>query len=365
MRALLSNTKGSVMSIAIVVIVILSFSITTATSYSINVAQRTNTVVETRSDDLLGESLLRQAINEFRDFLNQVGPASFLEFDTTFADEDFRQYLIDTYFLYDVRVQEDNLADNARVYRFVYQRTDGTRIFRDLYVALGETDDPTESIDVDEAIDDTIESILNDPESVDYFLEDSGDLVSTIHPDDGGTLSNSAEMDGDIFVNDDADITFSAVTGEFKMNGNILYINGNLDLSNIDKLTGPGIIFVTGNVTINQRFGFEINDVLMLVKGYTYINFDHPQGHQRRLEGSNFAIVNYDTTNMVQSNVAIEGNTYYNQGPPVVPNFRYIGDKPFEEYGDLQSIFEQFQLDIGGSSAQFVFNEGPVREEDE
>ncbi len=367
MRTVLSNPKGSVMSIAIVVIVILSFSITTATSYSINVAQRTNTVVETRSDDLLGETLLRQAINEFQDFLRDIGPNSFLEFDTTYADEDFRQYLIDTYFLHDVRVQEDNLENNGRVYRFVYQRTDGTRIFRDLYVALGETSDPTETIEVDDAIDDTIQSILDDPDSFEgEFVEDSGDLITVIHDGDGA-MSTSAEMDGDIFVNDDADIIFTSVNGEFKMNGNILYINGDLRLENIDKLIGPGIIFVSGNLYIGeQQFGMELYDVLILAKGYVNIKFSHPQNRERELSGSNFAIINYDTTgeHIGATNRTIEepGSTYYT-GVHSEPEYRYILDRPFDEFGSLEAIFEQFQFELAGSGGEFVFNEGPVREE--
>ncbi len=366
---MVNNQKGSILSVAIIVIVILSFSITTATAYTANVATRTNTVVEQKSDTVLGETLIRQSIAEFKEFIDDLGPQSFTELDSTFSDTAFIEYLYSTYDVV-VTVNESYTDTNgnttARVYRFSYTKPTGETIFKDLYVTLGETDDPTEGIVLDETIDDQITQILNDSETLQSFCDGSDDADTCIDDLEAAVVDggNEGSLDGDVFVGTDFDMMFDAVTGTLYMNGYTLIVDGNLDLSNIERLEGPGLIFVTGDLVIEQKFAMEINDVLMMVGGHTRINLTHKQDFKRVIQGDTFAIVSYDVADYVgydssftfANEVTYVNNTYYNHVNDD-PVFRYLGDESWDTYGDLLTLFEQFSINVTGAPVNFNYNE--------
>ncbi|MFW6319915.1 MAG: hypothetical protein ACOC1L_06980, partial [Bacillota bacterium] len=165
---LLHNQKGSILSAAIIVIVLLSFSLTTVTSYTSNVAKRSNTVVEQKSDMVLGQTLIDQAITEFKTFIND-DLTSFAELHNTFEDQNTIDTLYDKYSVV-VTVQESYLNDNndtvARIYRFSYTKPNGETIYKDLYVTLGTSDDPSEIISIDETVDDQITNLLNSSDTI-------------------------------------------------------------------------------------------------------------------------------------------------------------------------------------------------------
>ncbi len=371
------NEKGSVMSVVVVIIAILSFSITSATAYTYSVVSRTQTQVETQSSDRLARTLINQSISEWRDFIRDINPATFSELHGYQETQDFIDYLSNTYSV-TLTIQQD-LTDigEGRIYRFLYTRPNGSTVFRDLHVTLDSVDgDPTEQIEIDEEIDNQIEKILA------TMSEEDGDSFICTEEDDEedecllefsqalSPTGNTGNMEGDIYYDGDLNFSFAAVTGEFKMNGNSLLVNGNLDLSNISKLSGPGMIFVTGNLTITQpNHGFEINDVIIMVGGYTRIHFTHNnEGQHRQLIGNNYAIISYNTSNYLgygpdyeyDRSVAYLNSTYYIHTNSE-PNFFFIGDRPFESLFD---VFNQFQITVEQSGDSFEFDESAFGEFD-
>ena len=371
---MLRNEKGSVMSVVVIVVALLSFAITSATAYTYNVVSRTQTQVEIQSSDRLARTLINQSIAEFRDYVQEINPDTFAELHGYQETQTFIDYLFNTYNV-SLNIQQDLVEEGqGRIYRFSYVQESGTTIFRDLHVTLDPTaTDPTESMEIDETIDNQIETILAgmSEEEGDSFIcteeTDNEDECLVQFTQALGTTGNEGNMEGDIYYDGDLNFTFAAVTGEFKMNGNTLLVNGNLDLSNIQKLTGPGMIFITGNLTITQpNHGFEINDVIIMVGGYTRIHFTHNNRNHRELYGNNFAIISYITNNYLgfkpdytfDRSIEDEGDTYFTHLNSE-PNFFYIGDTAFT---NLLDLFDNFQISIESSGDNFEFDESAFGE---
>ncbi|MFP4287329.1 MAG: hypothetical protein ACLFRI_06470, partial [Candidatus Izemoplasmataceae bacterium] len=66
---MIKNEKGSVLSIAIVIIFVLSFAITTTSAYTADVAERTSSIVENNDEDLFARTIVRSAMHDLKEFI--------------------------------------------------------------------------------------------------------------------------------------------------------------------------------------------------------------------------------------------------------------------------------------------------------
>jgi len=89
---MLKNQKGSVMGVAFVIIALLSFSLTSLTTYTFRTAENTNRIVEETSDDAQAKRLVNEALARMRsDMLDliddsQNGIDTFQNLDTNYED---------------------------------------------------------------------------------------------------------------------------------------------------------------------------------------------------------------------------------------------------------------------------------------
>jgi hypothetical protein len=132
----ISNSRGSILPTALIVIVILTFSVTSITSLSVNLAANTTMELENVGDENLGKAKIKMAIADFQEFIGVTYPG------------DYDSYLVsgvnDASDLYDVDVTDvtsitDGYGDfgdkEARAFKFTYTLTDGDILVMYCYVS--------------------------------------------------------------------------------------------------------------------------------------------------------------------------------------------------------------------------------------
>lgn len=136
------NQAGSVMSVALIVITILTFSITTITNVSVNLAGATSVKLEQVNDENYAKGMLRQAISELEESIETNG--NFDEF-TALAlhfETDFLVFATDV--TDDINYDpDDNFGTvgehESRMYRFAFELVDGEFLVKYAYVSNGGT----------------------------------------------------------------------------------------------------------------------------------------------------------------------------------------------------------------------------------
>lgn len=365
---MLKNEKGSVLSVAIIMIVILSFAITTTSVYSFNIAQRTQENISTQNEDLLARALIDQARNDMKYFISELNPKSFSELDTSFEDTAYIELLEDIYAPVEITlitVSEENLS---RRYRFSYTKVNGNIITRDLLISLAGTTIPVNTPLVD-GMDELINQIKSD-ENTEVFQCDGGactkETIASLTGNNQGTLTFTS------VVEDSLDLFMTGKQGQFDLNGNTLIVEGNLTLENIAHLKGPGVVIVTGTLIQEQDFSMEIeNEVLFLVKETVNITYTHNSSSQRQLDvvnnSSRFLFLSAKTENYL-TNVEImkdyddtssnPSNPTFYTGIAENPTFRYISNKPYNQENWLD-FFDDFNIEI---QQGFQFSENSFQE---
>lgn len=155
-----SNERGSILAVALIIVTVLTFSVTTITSMSVNLASTTSNEVQDLNEENEAKGKIRLAINQFETYLKDPG---------TFADFDGYNFLYennpDDTFGVTVTEETSNiegLDDQgtvvARAYKFAVTLTDGRTVV--MYDYVSDTGVETEAFG-----------------TFDYTIATNGDLV--------------------------------------------------------------------------------------------------------------------------------------------------------------------------------------------
>ena len=367
------NERGSILSVAIIMIVVLSFSISSVSAYTYRVASRSNTTVEREGNIIYSQAMIKESMSLFREFIEVQGVSNFQEINNSL----YVAFVEDLEATYNVTITmiEENTEMTARRYRFRHQYDDSSTLSRELYIYMssdGESDTDPDNDDLDETITNLFETIKLGSETIeDINCEENENCLEEFREAIELQRQN-ATFQNDILFEGVLDIETDSQQGSINLNGSNLLIDGDLNIKNISEIIGPGAIIVLGNLNIEAAFGTDITNVSIFVAGRTTIHYSHSNAGQRQLTGSDFVIMSFDIFNGVSTNVEKpygedevcdgSGCTFYNTVHST-PDFRYIGDRPFSFYGSISTILEEFEMQITYTGGEFVFDEGAFEED--
>ncbi len=322
MKDVWNNQKGSILTVAIALIALLSFAVTTVTAYTYSNAEQTNQTLEGRLERVQSETHVNMAIEKFHDEIMvkygeyaddfiATGSGTVEGFFAWFEDDDpppsYFEAITTTIFEKHAVNVTIRTADNdlARTYRFSRVREDGTTLRRDFFISFHGSEgvpveDTTEYI---ESTDEAIENIISEENTItaDEFEDhDSTEVSST----EGVTLNDDTYVQGEL--------NFSTLLNnpecEFNLNGNFLVVDGDFIISDGEESSNPNtsvrkihspedspsVILVRGNLYVNQNFNMSIENVYFLVEGHIDMRFTHNNASHRQLYGTNFVIYSFE-----------------------------------------------------------------------
>ncbi|MCF7926083.1 MAG: hypothetical protein K9L74_00710 [Candidatus Izimaplasma sp.] len=130
----ISSERGSVLSMALVIIAVITFAATSVTSMSLNLTAQTREKVASETEESLAKVYINQAIIEFKDYVNIVGLES-VDL-TTYTPK---------YFVIITEISADNYddatnGDYSRRYKFSFTNPDGTIFYKYLLISNSEFD---------------------------------------------------------------------------------------------------------------------------------------------------------------------------------------------------------------------------------
>ncbi len=303
---MVKNERGSVMSIALIVLTILTFSISSVSVYTYNVASRSNSEIQSRNENDLARSIINASMSEIKNYI--VSNPSLAPFDVEtikYIDDEKISVLESWYEYYEdeerfgLRVGKPiETTEKTILYRVRYDKLDGETVFRELFISLEESAEPD---NMDEAFRSIVSKIIND-ENTEWICEDEEEECEA----DEAFVEEFGEFQGQssviwgfaldeettVAVQGDLSVSGHIQQGELLLNGSTLLIDGDLILDEIKKIVGPGMIIVTGNIDAVQTFDLTIkHDVLILVYGNTDLSLEHNNAEKRKLiaEDGDFA----------------------------------------------------------------------------
>ncbi len=316
------NERGSVLTVAIALIALLSFAVTTVTAHTYSNAEQTSRTLEGRLERIQDETHINMAIEKFNDSLMEkyaeyeedfiaTGNGTIEGFFAWFEDDDpppsyFEEISGAIYAKHAVNVSIRSADDDlARTYRFSRTHDDGSVLRRDFFISFHGSEgvpleDTTEYIEnTDEALADMI-SEENTITADDFEDHDSTEVDSTT----GVTINEDMYVEGDLNF---AEILNNPET-TFELNGSFLVVDGDFIISDGEESTNqntsvrkihspedePSVILVRGNLYVNQNFNMSIENVYFLVEGYVDMQFTHNNADHRQLYGTNFAIYSFE-----------------------------------------------------------------------
>ena len=354
----MKNERGSILSVAIIMIVVLSFSISSVSAYTYRVATRTNTTVEREGNIIYSQAMIKESMSLFREFISAQGVSNFQDLNNSLYVA-FIEALEADYNVI-ITMVEENTEMTARRYRFSHKYDDESTVSRELYISLSsdtESETDPDNDDLDETITNLFETILFGSEDLEEInCEESENCLEEFREAIELQRQN-ATFNSDILFEGELDLETESQQGSVDLNGSNLLIDGDLNIINISEINGPGSIIVLGNLNIEATFGTTINNVAIFVAGRTTINYIHSNATQRVLQGTDFVIMSFDVFDGVNASVETPGDTYFNELHST-PDFRYIGDKPFSFYGSISKVLEEFESQVTYSGGEFVFDEG-------
>lgn len=381
---MLKNERGSVLGIALIVLTILTFTISTTSVYTYNVASRTNELVQQRSNDTQARSILDQALYELKDYItNTLSPEDFTDQTTLATIANFVTDLEDWYGFedggqsYGIRIGdpistnteydgEGNIIQSSATFRVRYDKMDGTTIYRDLFVSTETENTPP---DPQTALNDLILGVKESEDTEVVDPENFDDQETGIK--DGHVYT----LQGDTWVQGDLDVEFQRREGVINLNDNIFLVDGNLDFENLTQFVGPGVLIITGDFIFDVWFDLEFsiddsivdpqfeNNVLVIVQGNTVMNLTKPGRGDQYLTatpGTNFAWLTLkshpDEDVHSHGAIASEGDTYHLSEED---EFVYMGNAMFSVYGSWENLFKAFGITYppGYSFSEGSFNE--------
>ncbi len=321
-KRILQNEKGSVLTVAIALIALLSFVVTSVTAYTYNSAERSYSSLEGQMERMRSETYINRAITRFHEYIIKAyEDGDWLTenfFDEFNADPDASPSFHEIYqelledFQVTVRDMEDNDDPLTRTYRFSRTREDGTRIRRDFFLSFhgSEMEEmPTSSEDYVSNIEKELKEGSTEASSDEF---ESGSTDSAEVGSDGVTLNDDMYIDGDTSF----DSFTTDADAEFNLDGNFFVVNGNLTISDgqatvppdntsFSKIYSdePTLVLVLGNLYIKQNRSLEIENVNFIVTGYVDMLFEWSHDQHRRLSGENFAIYSFEDDTLYEDRV--------------------------------------------------------------
>jgi hypothetical protein len=391
------NEKGSVLSIAIVIIFVLSFAITTTSVYTANVAQRTSTIVQKNDEDLFARTIVRSAMHELKMFINSP-----LTEYTTFFNEDQEELeristlyneLIVEYYLsaFNEVITEDRLVwiiigdeeftedstSFTRTYRLTYTRLNGRTISKELLVEL-KNDPDSEPVIINPISDftDLFDFIATDDFDNATPLDCTGDCQTHFYETYFIEANrNRGVLDDRSVIKLEESLTIDPSNNPnqasyLDLRGSAMIINNDFTLNDVSEIRSslvgvPGIIIVKGdfNITTHQ-IGLEINNVYIFVLGNVNITLTATNTNQGALTGSNYYFI---STNPINNITPSSNNTFYEDSTIYEGvNYYYLGS--FSQFPNFQTIQNNLQniIDFDGTeSFNQIFNyiEGTFEED--
>lgn len=356
---MLNNEKGSGLPTVFIIMLVLSGLLTTMLKGNLQVAATTNIIDETNAFNLNSEDYILLAQNELKSYMqenltvfdfNNLGENGDLAKRDEIEDSEIFDGMLDITLvevydnfarLYDFSYTDEALTNSKEFFVYVNSDTQGIEnlgdVFQDQFIDF-----------VDNSEDIVVFTCSDNPETCEAeFLDET-------KPNNGwGT--NYLELDNDILFTGDNEINITGNNGELQLNDNILLIDGNLTLNDVSLIEGTrfyegfGIIYITGDLTINSWKDLTINNTLMVVGGEVFISNSHWKGGY--LSGDNFSIISLTTIdNIVESDVKTEGDTYYKY---MEEDFFYIGNNSFTS---LSSTFEGYGMEVEADALHFYDN---------
>ena len=130
-KSIVGNNRGSALSVSLIVITILTFTIANITSVSVNLAGTTTILSEGIVDDNTAKGLIHQTIDEFQFFLETDTFTNYLntQRDINGCITDYNVCVSD--------VSESGQTDESRKFRFSYSLDDGTELVKYLFFSVG------------------------------------------------------------------------------------------------------------------------------------------------------------------------------------------------------------------------------------
>ncbi len=368
---MLNNEKGSILSVALIVVAILSFSITSVTAYTSNVHNRSNELIQERSDTVAARSILNQALYELKDFvIHDLAPSNFN--DLTVEQEDdlaaFIEMLENTYTFnnffdpddenrYGIRIvdrtpyNEEGYDGITAVFRVLFDRFDGTTIYRDTYISLEEARVPDTPSEVYENI---IERILADKDNLTEICKDEdGNPIENCDSADefesetgaGQGANRLFNLTTNVYLPNDLELEGQKNHGRLDLNGFTMIVDGNLHFDDLESIHGDGVLIVrnvpdddtrNGNFTLEAFHRIDVyGDVLIIVEGETVLSLNHPR-RSKILEVQDDGVFTLmtmknnpsDNNKLDTTNISGFGDTYWISDPHP-DEFIYLGTEPF------------------------------------
>jgi len=139
---MINNQKGSVLSVALIMITLLTFSLTQVSSYTFRVAENTNRTIERNDQENEARFRINQAMEYFKIETRAISQDLFENFEENFEESTIIE---DIYDLYGVTVTDSGKISSgdsedefiARTYDFSYTMENGQTLVRTLYATYG------------------------------------------------------------------------------------------------------------------------------------------------------------------------------------------------------------------------------------
>lgn len=322
---MIKNKTGSILSSAIIVIVLLSFTLTTVSAYTFNVATRTNEIVRSSDENQFARGIINNAIGEMQSFLNeQMEGSDSIEEDFANALNMLEETKIDSIIddnediikaFYDFNFGIDEARTTgltiellnpeavgettiSREYRISFEKENGRVLFRNLLLALSsdtaeEIENQIEYDDFEDIFQDLLDILDPEEDGLDCGNSCTDQFRSEFADNPSGqtyTVNRDLYIDvppGEVFTISPSGAGDSTT---LNLNGNILLVKGNFLLDGIHILElGGGLIIVENNFEIIARHDIVHSDVTVIVGGE--FNVTAMRNHRGNIQGGDKKLV--------------------------------------------------------------------------
>jgi hypothetical protein len=131
---ILNNQRGSTLTITIVVIAVLTFSITSITKLTINLSGSTSSYVDNVNDEAIGKGLIIEAIGQFQSYIDNSG--TFEDFNNVEIPRLLSELTVIVEDVTDLFPEFGETAEaTTMVYKFAYLLDNGDTLYKYVYVS--------------------------------------------------------------------------------------------------------------------------------------------------------------------------------------------------------------------------------------
>lgn len=123
-----NNDKGSALSVALIVVTVLTFSLTTVTSLNVNLAGATTVKLGQVNDDSIAKGLIRQAIGEFEEYIEATD--SYVDFNNVEIDRIYIDYGVVVADVTGTGDFIDYAGTDSYVYKFSFLMDNGNTLYK-------------------------------------------------------------------------------------------------------------------------------------------------------------------------------------------------------------------------------------------